>query len=56
MEKGMNKITGFLYELIDMATEFFVHTLPPFLWEHKMWVIALLPVVGVYALYKYLWP
>lgn len=26
-----------------------------FLWEHKMWVIALLPVLGASALYKYLY-
>ena len=51
----MNKITGFFYDIVDWLTEF-VQALPMFLLEHKMWVIALLPVLGVYALYKYLWP
>jgi hypothetical protein len=51
----MNKIVGIFNNLIGSVTEFFVETLPPLLWEHKMWVIALLPVAGVYALYKFLW-
>ena len=51
----MDKITRFFYDIVDWVTEF-VQTLPSFLWEHRMWVIALLPVLGVYALYKYLWP
>jgi len=51
----MKKIMGFFYDMLDSVTDFFVHTLPPWLWEHKMWLIAVAPIVGVYVLYKYLW-
>jgi hypothetical protein len=51
----MDTITGFFYDIVDWLTDI-VRDLPMFLWEHKMWLIALLPVAAVYALYKYLWP
>jgi hypothetical protein len=51
----MNKITGLFNDLFYWLTDI-IKELPDFLWEHKMWVIALAPVLGVYALYKYLWP
>ncbi len=52
----MKQITGFFYGIIDSGTEF-LQELPGFMWEHKMWMIAVvLPVVGVYALYKFFWP
>jgi len=50
----MDKIVGFFHHIRDQLIDI-LKDLPMFLWEHKMWVIALLPVVGVYVLYKYLW-
>ena len=52
----MEKVTGFFYGIIDMGVEF-LQTLPGFMWEHKMWMIAFVfPLVALYALYKFLWP
>ncbi len=51
----MKYITGFFYDTIDWGTEF-LQELPGFMWEHRMWLAAFIPVVGLYALYKFLWP
>lgn len=51
----MNKIIGIFYDVVDWATEFVLRTFSPWLWEHKMWLIALIPLFGAYALYKFLW-
>lgn len=51
----MDTILGFFDDIVYWLTDI-IKALPSFLWEHKMWLIALLPVAAVYALYKYLWP
>ena len=52
----MEFIVGMVSGVAAWLVHFLVHTLPPWLLEHKMWLIALIPVFGVIALYKYLWP
>ncbi len=52
----MDYIQGLIGEVADWSAHFFLQTLPPWMMEHKMWLLALLPVVGIYALYKYLNP
>jgi len=51
----MDFIQGLIGDVAEWLIHFFVHTVPPWLWEHKMWLIALTPLAGAYALYKYLW-
>ena len=51
----MKSLTGFFYDMMDWGTEF-LQGLPGFLWEHKMWLAALIPVAFLYGLYKVLWP
>jgi hypothetical protein len=46
---------GYFYDAVDWGTEV-LQALPGFMWEHRMWLIALIPVAGVLALYKFLWP
>jgi len=50
----MNRIQGLIADALDWSVHFLTQTLPPWLWEHKMWLIAFAPLVGAYALYKYL--
>jgi hypothetical protein len=42
-------------DAIAWGTDSLVHTLPMWAWEHKLWLIAMIPVVGVIVLAKYLW-
>lgn len=52
----MKQITGFFYDILDTGTEF-LQGAPGFMWEHKMWMIAVVfPLIALYALYKFLWP
>ena len=52
---NMKSITGFFYDIVDWGTEL-LQALPGFLWEHKMWLVVLIPVAGLYGLKKVLWP
>ena len=46
---------GYIEDAIVWLSRFLIHTLPTWAWEHKVWLIVLIPLVGAIALVKYLW-
>jgi len=46
---------GYVEDAIGWMSQFLIHTLPIWAWEHKTWLIVFVPLVGAIALVKYLW-
>ena len=51
----MGAIDNILGDIVDWTGTFLVHTLAPWAWDHKFWFAAILPLIVVVAIVKWMW-
>jgi hypothetical protein len=51
----MRVVEGVFSDVLGQMSNFIMHSILPWAWDNKFWIMALIPVIALIAIAKWMW-